>query len=131
MLPFGVEHFPQSSSGQDQQTNRRDRMASELAIPILGLGGVLGLRFRLVDRVGQAGRFCGCQSLAEAQKLRIGQVPFPGALPVFLDVLGRVVDAGNMLLLRRPAPNCREDGKRPVACGRRSAMLAWRRSTSA
>jgi hypothetical protein len=61
--------------------NRGNRMAIESAIPIVGLGSVLRLGFPLVDGVGQAGRFCGCKSLAEAQKLGIGQVPVPERSP--------------------------------------------------
>src|SRR3984885_87347 len=89
-------------------------MAVELTTPILGLWSVLRFWIRLVDGVGQAGRFRGRERVAEAEKLVLGQVPFPSAFSILLDALGRVAGGVHMPMSCRPAPNCRENGKRPV-----------------
>lgn len=106
-------------------------MAIELAKAILRLWSMLGLWVRLIDGVGQAGRFCGCKSLAEAQKLGIGQVPFPSALPILLDALGWVACGVYMPMSAAQLQTAERTASVRFACGRRLDMLAWRPSISA
>jgi hypothetical protein len=79
-----------------------------------GFGACFALGFDSSTEVEQAGRFRGCERVAEAEKLVLGQVLLPSAFSILLDSLSRVGGGVHMPMSCGPAPSCRENGKRPV-----------------
>jgi hypothetical protein len=90
-----------------------------------GFGACFALGF------DSSGRLRGCERVAEAEKLVLGQIPFPSAFSILLDDLGRVAGDVHMPMSCRPAPNCRENGKRPVCLRTTLGHTGLELSTSA